>query len=170
MHNTFTIKQELTLTEFISATLFYYLTGKWLKRFFVFLFILSLIGVLLGFITSPIHINSITILRIFAPVGILFLLVLLFLIFSSYTIFTKNAYLFKHVTYLFSDWGMVRHGEQSDFSEPWGESVMYKESKSFFLIYISNTDFHILQKRMFHDVSEINHFRNFIQMKCLESK
>lgn len=168
MQHTFTIQQDLTQMEFMSATLYYYLTGKWVKRFFFFLFFLSLMSVLLGFITAPLHFNSLSFIRIFAPIGILFVLLLFFIVFSSYSIFTRNAYLFKNVTYSFNDWGLIRHGEQTDFSEPWNEALTFKETKAFFIFYIGNTDFHIIQKRLFHDKIETDHFRSFIQLKCLK--
>ena len=69
------------------------------------------------------------------------------------------------MSYQFNHWGVIRHGDLTEFSKPWREVSKFKESKAFFLLYISNTDFHIIQKKMINGSDEINKFRDILIAK-----
>ena len=155
MLNSFTIKQDLTLKDFFSSTVYYYLSGRLLKRFFLFLTLLMLLSTFVGPSTTFLE----TLITIFVPIIILLLMVITGTFFICVFIYNSKPYLFKNVSYNFTHWGIVRHGERTEFSKPWREISKFKETKSFFLLYIQKTDFHIIQKRMFNDANELNDFR-----------
>jgi len=67
--------------------------------------------------------------------------------------------------YDFTNWGMVRHGEKTEFSQPWRNITKVKETKVFFLFNIGVKDFHCIQKKMFTGEDEINSFRVFLKEK-----
>lgn len=162
MENSFTIRQDLTFSEFFSSALYYYLSGKSLKRFFLFLLGLSLLSMFLGFLTTSQSVDIITIISTFAPFIILFLIGIIVISLICLYIYKSQPHLFKNVSYYFNHWGVVRHGEQTEFSKPWRDITKFKETKAFFLLYIGSTDFHIIQKRIFENDKVMNDFRNLL--------
>ena len=162
MDNSFTIKQNLTFGEFLSATLYYYLSRKLLWRFFLLLIILGLLSILLGQITTSKALTAVDFIPVVAPLVILFLIAICFYIYKG------KPYLFHNVSYDFTHWGVVRHGEKTDFSKPWRNISKIKETKAFFFIYVGKSDFHIIQKRMFANMNELNDFRSLLKEKTLK--
>ena len=163
MHDFFKIRQDLTFGEFLSSTLYYCFSGRLLKRVLLFLIGLTLISMFLGFATTSKSIDLATVLGSFVPIAILLLIVVIFAFLICLYIYKSKPYLFDNVSYNFTHWGVVRHGERTEFSKPWREISKIKETKAFFLLYVGNTDFHIIQKRMFTNLDELNDFRLLLQ-------
>jgi hypothetical protein len=156
MQNVFKIEQDLTFREFLSFTLYYYLTGKRTRKFFILIATLSLLSVILGLIATSNSIDLLVISTYLAPVVVSFFGLLLI----CFIIYQFKPYLFKKVSYEFTHWGVVRHGERTEFSRSWRDITNLKETKAFFLLYIGSTDFHVIQKRMFSDTEKLDTFRN----------
>ena len=97
------------------------------------------------------------------PIFFLFIIVALFALLSCLFIYKSKSYLFKNVSYDFTHWGVVRHGERTDFSKPWRDITKFKETKAFFVLYTGKSDFHIVQKRMLKDLDSLNDFRKLLQ-------
>ncbi|MEI6946712.1 YcxB family protein [Paraflavisolibacter sp. H34] len=163
MRNSFIIRQDLTFREFASSTLYYYFSGRLLKRFFLFLTGLALLSVFLGFASASNGIDLVTIISSFAPIIILLIAVTAFAFFICLYIYKSKPYLFEGVSYDFTHWGVERLGERTEFSKPWRDITEFKETKAFFLLYVGNNDFHIIQKRMFANPEELNDFRKLLK-------
>jgi len=160
MQNVFRIEQDLTFKEFLSSTLYYYLTGKRTWKFFVLIATFDLIIMIYGFVTSPSGVDLSVIPTYLAHSISLFFGMLVFIVLICFVIYKFKPYLFKNVSYEFTDWGVVRDGERTEFSKSWREITNLKETNAFFLLYIGSTDFHIIQKRMFPDQEKLETFRD----------
>lgn len=163
MQNSFIIRQDLTLKEFLISTLYYYFSGKLLKRFFIFLICLTFLNMFLSFATTSSNMALLTIFSSFAPIVILFVVVVIFASLICLYIYKNKPYLFSDVSYDFTHWGVIRHGEKTEFSKPWRDISKFKETKNFFLLYIGNNDFHIIQKKMFTNLNELDDFRQLLR-------
>src|SRR5215204_2515868 len=113
MQNSLTIRQELTFRDFLSSTLYYYFSGRLLKRFFLFLSGLTLLSMFPGFATTSKGIDLATIISNFAPLLILPLIVTALAFFVCLYIYKRKPFLFDNVSYDFAYWGVVRHGEKT---------------------------------------------------------
>lgn len=153
----------MTYAEFLSSALYFYLSGKPLQRFFLFLIALTLLSMILGLATTSNRISLATIINYFVPLIIMFFIAIIFICLICLYIYKSKSYLFENITYDFTHWGVTRHGERTKFSKPWREITKFKETKAFFLLCIGNTDFHIIQKRMFETSGELNDFRNLLK-------
>jgi hypothetical protein len=163
MQNSFIMSQDLTFREFLSSTLYYYFTGRLLKKILLLLIGLTLLSMFLGSATTSKGINLATVFRSVAPIVILLLLIVIFAFLICLYIYKSKPYLFDNVSYDFTHWGVVRYGDRTEFSKPWRDITKFKETKAFFLLYIGNTDFHIIQKRMFTKSEELNAFRQLLR-------
>jgi hypothetical protein len=160
MQNIFKVDQDLSFKEFLSSTLYYYLTGRRTRKYFAFMTALGILSTIFGFMTSSNGVGLSDIPIYLAPAIMLFFGMLDFIVLVCFVIYKFKPYLFKNVSYEFTHCGVVRHGERTEFSKPWREITNLKETKAFFLLYIGNTDFHIIQKRMFPDTEKLETFRD----------
>ena len=151
MENTIIINQQLTFKEFVSSTLYFYLTGSLLKRFFAILFAILLVSLLLGLGTTDKGLDTTMIIGTVAPVIFLLAAATAFVFLSCLYIFKSKPSIFKNVSYEFTHWGIIRHADKLEFSRPWRDITDMKETKAFFLLYVGKTDFHIIQKRLIGD-------------------
>jgi hypothetical protein len=126
---------------------------------------LSLFSNLLGLATTSKGLKVTDFVSVIVPLVILFLMVIIFIIVNCLFIYKSKPYLFQNVSYDFTHWGVVRHGEKTEFSKPWRDISKIKETSAFFLLYIGRTDFHIIQKRMFENMDELNDFKLFLKEK-----
>ena len=165
MQESFTVRQDLAFSEFLSSTLYYYFSGRLLQRFLLLVFGLTLLSTFLGLATTSKEFDPASVFYSLVPVGILLLLVVVFTFFICLYIYQNKGYLFKDISYDFTHWGITRHGEHTEFSKPWRDITRVKETKAFFLFYIGNKDFHIIQKRMLAGTEELIAFRQLIQEK-----
>jgi len=72
-----------------------------------------------GFATTSKGIDLATIISNFAPLLILPLIVTALAFFVCLYIYKRKPFLFDNVSYDFAYWGVVRHGEKTEFSKPW---------------------------------------------------
>ena len=163
MHESFTIQQNLTFREFLSSTLYYCFSGRLLKRFVLFLIGLTLLTTFLGSATTSDGVRPGTFIYNFAPILLVIPIVVIFSFCLCLYIYYGKPYLFHNVSYDFTHWGVVRNGEKTEFSKPWREITKFKETTAFFLLYIGDRDFHIVQKRMLESQERIAAFRQLLQ-------
>ena len=163
MHDLFTIRQDLTFNEFLSSTLYYCFSGRLFKRFMLFLLGLTLLSSFLEYATTSREVQLGTFIYNFAPIFMIVPIVVVFSFFMCLYIYKRKPYLFNNVSYDFTLWGVVRHGEKTEFSKPWCDITKYKETKAFFLLYIGDRDFHIVQKRMLESSVRLDAFRQLLQ-------
>ena len=162
MQESFTISQNLTFREFLSSTLYFYFSGRLLKRLLLLLIGLTLLSTFLGFATTSKRFDLATVFYNLVPMAILIFIIVVFAFFICLYIYKNKAYLFDNISYEFTHWGVTRYGEKTEFSKPWRDITKVKETKAFFLLYIGNTDFHIIQKRMLAGSEELNAFRHLL--------
>ena len=132
MQESFTVRQDLTFREFLSSTLYYFFSGRLLKRFLLLVFGLTLLSTFLGFATTSKGFDLASVFYNLVPLGILTLLVVVFTFFICLYIYQIKAYLFKNMSYDFTHWGITRQGEKTEFSKPWRGITRVKETKAFF--------------------------------------
>jgi YcxB-like protein len=163
MTDTFEIRQELNFKELYSASLYVLVGWPIMRRIFLFLLIVWILSLfsapwirsgsafswmkVIGFISQPFLILS----------GYL-----VTLLFSTVFIYLTRPAIFKNNTYRFTHWGMIKTGKETVFERPWRGFLKFRETRSFFLLYISEKDAHPIQKRMFNDPAELVAFRIFL--------
>jgi hypothetical protein len=69
---------------------------------------------------------------------------------------------FKEKIYEFSSWGVVVKTEGLERSKPWRNFQKIKETRSFFLISLSNTEYVLILKRLFKKKGEAEAFKTFV--------
>jgi hypothetical protein len=163
MRDSFTVRQDLTFSDFFSSMMYYYFSGKLLKRIFLFIAGVIVFSMLLGIATTSNGIDLLTLMSSFLPLLIVVLIVIAGVFFICLNIYKSKPYLFQNVSYDFTHWGVVRRGENTEFSKPWRDITKFKETKAFILLYVGNSDVHIIQKKMFANGSELNDFRQLLQ-------
>src|SRR6476619_2871934 len=99
MQTTFTINQNLTYREFLSSTLYFYLSAKLLRRFFLLVIGLSLFSNILGLMTTSKGLKVTDFVSAIVPSVILFLMVIIFSIVICLIIYKSKPYLFHNVSY-----------------------------------------------------------------------
>ena len=67
------------------------------------------------------------------------------------------------MTYTFNHWGMEKKGNEFEFTRSWNWLLKYKVTKKFILIYTSQFNAEIIQKRMFNNNAELEDFILFIE-------
>jgi hypothetical protein len=164
MANSFTIKQDLSLKEFFNAFLYIFFTSRIFKRLLLFMSIISGLGIILDFLTDskkPLFVN---IALSLLPLIFLFSFFFVFGFLATLFIYKTKTKLFKNVTYEFTHWGVMMSTEGADFSKPWREFIKIRESRLFFLLYISANDAYIIKKGIFENNEEIKNFRDFLKL------
>ena len=160
MKDTFTIKQTLKLSEFSYFVLYMVLRKRMVRGILLFVFIVNLIGIFLNFLPRMKYSSHSIITQIvFIPIPLLIIIILSFLV--SGLLFISKPGLFKNVTYTFNHWGMEKRGNDFEFSRPWNKFLKYKETKNLILLYITESDAHVIQKKVFSN-SELVYFLLFI--------
>ncbi len=164
MQSSFSIKYHLTLLEFYYSSIYSAIRNKRLKKFYYLIpGILVLSGLLNFFLDTKKSSYSIGLIVQFLFPILLFLIFLFVGIFILCLIvqLIKPNY-FKNINYEFTHWGMFKKGIGFEYSSPWSKILKMKETKSFFLLYVSENDAHIVQKRMFKNEEEINNFKSLV--------
>lgn len=166
MGETFNIKQDFDLAEYLIATFYVTAKMKMVRRIFLFGTIIGLLNAILDTTLSTEGKNLFFIIWKF-----LFLPLFLFLFFGagitilSIIIYKLKPQFFKEINYRFNNWGMEKFGDKVNVSVPWNHFLKYHESKDSFYLFLNNNHSHIVQKRMFNSTEEIENFRNFISQK-----
>jgi hypothetical protein len=65
--------------------------------------------------------------------------------------------------------GVARTANGTTFSFPWQSFSKLTETKSFFLLYVSSFDAHIIPKRIFTDNAEMESFKQFVRANAGDS-
>lgn len=170
MQNTITVPQRLTYKEFLSAMLYACFISRRLRRYFLFMLIISCASNLLAFLTTArFSFGLHDALFVVFFLGFLTLAGILVLLIITGWIYQKRPDLFNNVLYQFSHWGITREGPNTNFSKPWREIDRFRESTQFFLIYVSKFDVHIIQKKMIGDAGRINIFRSMLEQNVGKS-
>jgi len=164
MKDTFTINQSLSLREVLGVIFYIFPRIKAFKRFILFLTVIVIMSNILGVMTAPDH-KSLekSILEIVgALAAVILIFALLIFVLCTTVYFLKPGY-FKNVIYHFTTSGLVRTANGNTFSFPWRNFAKLQETQSFFLLYVSSFDAHIIAKRIFADHAEMEAFKEFIR-------
>jgi YcxB-like protein len=160
MQENFRIKQNLSLVEYYIAALYLGVRNRRLRKVYYMVFAIPLL-MLVFEIFLPHHnwneVISTFALLLLVPVA--FFYASLFLM-SCLLILTKPS-LVKNITFEFNHWGMIKNTRDNEYSTPWRGFIKFRETKRFFLLYVTENDAHIIQKRMFSDPGERENFRKF---------
>ena len=164
MKDSFTINQSLTLRETLSAIFYIFPRTKAFKRFSLFLTVIVIMSNILGVMTAPGSGSpQKSILEIVGTLGaIIIIFSALVLVFCTCMYLIKPAN-FKNVIYHFTKTGVARTANDTTFSFPWRSFSKLTETKSFFLLYVSSFDAHIIAKRIFTDNAEMESFKQFVR-------
>ncbi len=165
MQETFYLNFDIGYREYAGALFRYLIKSKYLKLFLAFVFILSFVSLLLGFVTSAETNLIASLISSLAPiVMLLFFTFILFLIFTT-VIYTSNTHVFKRINIEFTHWGVNRKTDKVDLSKPWREIIKAEETKTAYNIFIGKSDFIIIPKRAFKDQNEMDSFGYFLSTK-----
>lgn len=162
MKDTFILKQNLGLLEYVNATCYFALRMRNIQWIFFLVLALGLMSNFLGLVTGAkvdwwnAILSPVVTFVIFSFCGVIVLAIICLLI----RLF-RPAH-FKNVTYTFTHWGMEKSGEGFLFTRQWNKFTGFRESRNFFFLYISDNDAHMLPKRLFANEDEVSEFRNFI--------
>jgi len=165
MKDSYTIQQDVSLSDYYRICLHTYLYLKLTRRLFLFIAALSLLSSLLRVAGTDKSFSVVMFVYDLLPVLVL---AAFFLVFSGLLcvyIYKTRPWLFKNVSYEYTHWGITGNGEKTEFSKPWREITGMKETKSYFIFYVGQRDLHFLQKKMFADAAELTDFRNFVNEK-----
>jgi hypothetical protein len=160
---TFIVEQKLSLNEFIRSALLYLPHNRVVRKLIIVVCSVVSLIVFLGQDWSFDKSIFLTFLKTLDWIVFIFIIIIAFIAMTCLFIFKTQNYLFENVTYQFTDWGITRHGRQTEFSKPWKEVSKIVETKSFFLFCFGVSDYHIIQKRMFNDSSELIAFTREIE-------
>lgn len=80
----------------------------------------------------------------------------------SFLMINVKSNLFKNVTYTFNNWGMIKSGKNVEFKRPWDKFIKWRETRSFFLLYTSESDAHVILKGPLHQ-NELEEVRQIIE-------
>jgi len=167
MTDSFLIKQQFTLLEYLSASFYLMARLKIIKRLFLICSIFSLLSGILDFTLSEQNTMSL----LFAILKAFYLPVFLILFFGiGMTIFSIVLYklkpkVFKGTEYKFNHWGMEKTGSDIDTPVSWSKIIKYNESSKFIFLFLNNNHAHIVQKRMFDNSIDLENFKDFIETR-----
>jgi hypothetical protein len=97
------------------------------------------------------------------PVIILLPALVIYTFVVSLFIYKNKSQFFENVSYTFDQRGIIKHVESQGVLRPWREISKFRETKSFFLVYISRMDFHLIQKSKFNGSEELANFRTMLK-------
>lgn len=164
MTTSFVINQTTGPAQLIKQFFYVFATSARIRRaLLTYIILIMILDVVLFFLLPPEPLETTLDFGVVVPlmlIGILFLMFVLLYSCIQYLSVPRN---FQNITYRFNHWGMEKTGRGIEFSNPWRSIRKYKESKSFFLFYISLNDVHIIQKKAFKDEAEVNAFREFVK-------
>jgi YcxB-like protein len=160
---TFIVQQKLSLNEFIRSTLLYLPHNRAVRKLIIIVCSVVSLVVFLGQDWSFDKSILSAFLNTVDWIALIFIIIMAFIALTCSYIFKTQKHLFENVTYQFTDWGIARHGNRTEFSKPWKEVSKIVETKSFFLFCFGVSDYHIIQKRMFKDSSELIAFTQEIE-------
>ena len=155
----------MTLRELVQASLYIGLKSKIIKRFFLFFIPLAALCIVLGFVTTKDLFYWQAALQVLIPFVVMAAIFFIFILVVNALVLLIKPDNFRNVVYQFTHWGMTRSAKGFDFSRPWRDFTKFKETPSFFFLYISANDAHIIQKRMFGNEIELEEFRDLIKDK-----
>jgi hypothetical protein len=167
MQETFTINQELKLSESLNVSYYIATRMRLMKRIFLFVLFIGAVNTFLDFIL-PVGHNLKWYGLIFDFAFLPFFILLFFSVFillSTILIRIIKPNYFKNVTYRFTHWAIEKIGKNIEFTRPWNKVLKNQETKYFIFLYITENDAHIIQKRMFRDNEEIQNFKQFISQQ-----
>lgn len=165
MTETFTFKETKTFKEYSSITIYQTFRKKIVKRILIFLIIVSILRVILEFaLGNNLKWYMVIFNLLLAPVFLVaFIYVVGFLVTILFMKIKPAA--FRNITTQFTHWGMERTGEEFQISVPWSKFLKYRESKKFILLYITDDDSFIIQKKAFDSNEQLEDFRHLISEK-----
>lgn len=103
--------------------------------------------------------------QLLLPVIILFLFLIIGSAILTFLLMKFKPKLFSGIRLTFTHWGMEKTGEVINYSAPWSKFSKYEETSKFLLLYISDKEYHVIQKRMFENETELLLFKQFIDEK-----
>ena len=169
MTDTFTLKDTTTFKEYLSILYYQIFRKRIVKGIFVFLTIISLVSVLLGFVLQErMNWYKAVFNLLLAPVFLIaFVYVVGFLVAILLWKFKPAIF---NTTNKFTHWGMERTGEGFEISIPWNKFLRYKETKKYLLLFITKDDALVIQKKIFESTEQLEDFRKLISEKISVTK
>jgi YcxB-like protein len=170
MAGTFIIDQELNLWESLSHANYMIFKMKIVRKIILFSIIAGLWSILSDFFGPvkhliPWYISAIKIvaLPIFTCLFVSFFISLFVIIERK-----RKPSSVKKATYRFTAWGMEKTSVLGVFTRPWNQFLKFRESRHFLILYITENDGHVIQKRMFKNESEFEEFKQLVAANVKE--
>lgn len=159
MKESFEIKQETHILDFCKVAISLGFKNKKLRRLYYLLIIIgSIVGLLEFASPKPNWLHAISNLLIIVIFPLLFFIVAGFIL--TVLLYFIRPDFFK-ATFLLNHWGMSKKTATAEYSRPWSGFIKWKETKSFFLLFIVEHDAHIITKKNINE-TDIPDFRKFL--------
>lgn len=158
---TFTIKQEVSLLEFIYMLLTSLSRLKMIQTIFIFTILAGVISNLNNILSYKGFVHF-----LYYPIALSVFFIFFIVIFATYLMNLK-PYNYKNVIYYFNDSGMLKRGNGFEISRAWTGFIKYTLTKNYILLYISENDAHIIQKRMFENSIDLENFIKLLNSKIM---
>jgi hypothetical protein len=164
MQETIIVNQEIGFKEFLKASFCLLPRMKSIQKVFKFLLAIGLFIALLGLFSQPLSNTKwyLLILDILIPSLSLLIFLIVFMPIGLFAQMKLKPNNFKDITYRFTNSGMEKIGKGINISNPWNKFLRSEETKNFILLFISDNDAHIIQKRMFEDDEKMENFKTMI--------
>jgi hypothetical protein len=160
----FIIPQKLSLWDYYRVSIYVTVRSKRISWLFYVLPAVGILNLCINLLASTKKDSPLWVMVLQSLLPILVFLVFLFGVSLIICIIIKllKPGIFKNMTYQFTHWGLYTKSDLVDDSVPWRNLVKVKETKSFIFLYFSKEAAHVIQKKMFRHVDELEHFRNFM--------
>jgi len=170
MQDSYTIRYDPTWPEFYYFSLVTLFYMKFIRGLVLLVAVCGILSSLLGMLTSSVHQKA----GIPALLQVLLTVVALPLIFAilalvlTIPLYVMRPDIVRRHTIRFSPAGMERTSATGSFLIPWINITRIRESRSFFLLFVQQTNgqqIHFVQKRMFADEDSARAFRAFVELQ-----
>jgi YcxB-like protein len=163
MRDKFEIHQTISLFDFYKGGLYLWRKNKKLMFFIYFgpliLLILGVLNILLSPKPGQVSVSVLSQVLFLLAFTICFYLVGFFIILLLIRVLKPGH--FKNTIYTFNHWGMHKKAGASEYTMPWKGFIKWNETKSFFFLYVTDNDAHIISKKVIKE-PEQKELRDFL--------
>ena len=170
MQDSYTIRYDPTWPEFYYFSLVTLFYMKFIRGLVMLVAICALLSSLFGMLTSSVHQKAgmPALLQVLLTVVALPLTFAILALVLTIPLYVMRPEIVRGHTYRFSAAGMERITPAGQFMIPWSAFSRIRESRSFFLLFVQQTNgqqIHFVQKRMFADEDSARAFRAFVELQ-----
>jgi YcxB-like protein len=161
--DSFRIQQQLSLKATVILSLSTFLRSTKFRKYALYFFTIIASTILLGGLAGPKAFIFESIMGTLIPAVSFVVLMFIIFVFISIFAYYMEKKKSKEVFYRFNHWGIHKEIGGEELSNPWRDAKEFKETQSYFFIYMKPSGVVPVQKNMFSNEAEVNEFSEFIQ-------